>query len=80
MYSSEFRETQKWLAQNRGLMVDCPNQPGKLLISKNACRKRYKASLNPDLKFHVEDFFRYAFKQGLSLCRNCRIGRQLVRA
>ena len=79
MNSPGARETREWLVRNRGLLVDCPNQPGKLLISKTACRKRHKASLDPDLKIYAEDFFRFAFQQGLSLCRDCRIGKQAAR-
>jgi len=45
-----YREVREWLAKNRNLMVNCPNQPGKLLISKNACSKKHKAGLNPDLQ------------------------------
>lgn len=77
MSPTGYREVREWLDKNRDLMINCPNQPGKLLISKNACSKRHKASLNPDLKIYAEDFFRFAFQQGLSLCRDCRMGRRL---
>ena len=78
MSPTGYREIKKWMAKNRDLMIGCPNHPGKLLISKNACQKRHKASLNPDLKIYAEDFFRFAFKQGLSVCRDCRIGKRLA--
>jgi len=74
----EIREIKGWMVKNRDAMIGCPKQPGNLLISKNACIKRYKASINPDLKIYAEDFFRYAFQQGLSVCRDCRIGRRLA--
>ena len=56
MSPTGYREVREWLDKNRDLMINCPNQPGKLLISKNACSKRHKASLNPDLKIYAEDF------------------------
>ena len=80
MYQAGHREIKKWLAQNRNSLIDCPNQPGNLLISKNACTKRHKASLDPTQKIYSEDFFGYALQQGLSLCRNCQIGKRLANA
>ncbi len=80
MYPPGYRESKEWLAQNRELMIDCPKQPGNLLISKNACGKRHKASLNPDRRIYSEDSFGYALRQGLSLCRDCRIGKRVATA
>ena len=80
MNPAGYREIKKWLAQNRNLMIDFPKQPGNLFISKQACSKRHKASLDPDQKIYSEDFFGYALRQGLSLCRDCRIGNRLASA
>jgi hypothetical protein len=77
MHPAGYREITKWLARNRNSMIDCPRQPGNLWISKNACGKRYQASLNPDLKIYAEDFFGFSFRQGLAVCRDCRIGKNL---
>jgi len=80
MHQAGYREIKKWLAQNRDSMIDCPRQPGNLVISKHACRKRHKASLDPNPKIYSEDFFKYSLLQGLSLCRDCRIGKRLANA
>ncbi len=74
---TELQMANEWLMKNQRKMVSCPFQPGQLTISKNACSKRYVLgkSENPaDLL--KGDLFHYTFKRGLSLCRECPIGRK----
>jgi hypothetical protein len=71
----------EWLTRNQRKMVSCPYQPGQLTISKNACSKRYilgKQENPADLL--KGDLFHYTFKRGLSLCRDCPIGKKLALA
>lgn len=74
---------EEWLAQNQQQMLNCPYQPGNLIISKNACLNRYmtgqKIKLN-NFRFMNDDFFDYKFKRGLSLCRRCPIGEKIGRS
>jgi hypothetical protein len=70
----------EWLAKNQQDMICCPYQPGNLMISKNACSKRYWMGRNEDYQDLMKgDVFNYSYKRGLSLCRECPIGKQLAR-
>lgn len=69
----------KWLAKNRRDMIVCPNQPGQLMISKVSCSKRYRMSRKENLADLLKgDFFQYIYMKGLSVCRNCPIGKKLM--
>jgi hypothetical protein len=71
------RGVERWLAQNRQEMISCPNQPGQLMISKQACSKRYEIGQREDFDDLMKgDVFNYAYKKGLSLCRTCPIGKK----
>jgi hypothetical protein len=68
----------RWLARNRGDMIVCPNQPGQLTISKSSCSRRYIMSRRENLKELLKgDFFQYIYMRGLSVCRDCPIGKKL---
>jgi hypothetical protein len=68
----------KWLAKNREDMIVCPKQPGQLTISKSSCSKRYIMSRRENLKELLKgDFFQYIYMRGLSVCRDCPIGKKL---
>ena len=70
----------EWLAKNQEDMVCCPHQPGKLMISKSACAKRYWMARDEDYQDLMKgDVFNYSYKRGLSLCRECSIGKQMAR-
>jgi hypothetical protein len=74
-------EVKEWLAKNQQEMICCPYQPGNLMISKNACSKRYWMGQKEDYQDLMKgDVFNYAYKRGLSLCRECSIGKELARA
>ena len=74
------RAVKEWLAKNQEDMVCCPHQPGKLMISKSACAKRYWMARDEDYQDLMKgDVFNYRHKRGLSLCRECSIGKQLAR-
>lgn len=69
----------RWLAKNRQDMITCPNQPGQLTISKSSCTKRYQMSRRENLKDLLKgDFFQYIYMKGLSVCRDCPIGKKLA--
>ena len=69
----------KWLARNRRDMIVCPHQPGQLMISKSSCLKRYQMSRKENLGDLLKgDFFQYVYMKGLSLCRDCPIGKKLA--
>jgi len=72
-------EVKEWLAKNQQEMICCPYQPGNLMISKNACSKRYGMGQKEDYQDLMKgDVFNYAHKRGLSLCRECPIGKELA--
>ncbi len=72
---------QHWLVKNKGDMVQCPYQPGQLMISKMACSKRYKLSRKEGPTTLMKaDLFYFSFQRGLSLCRTCPIGKKLAMA
>jgi len=68
-----------WLAKNRGDMIVCPYQPGQLTISKSACSRRHLMGKREDLGELQKgnDPLNYSFVRGLSLCRDCAIGKKL---
>ncbi len=68
-----------WLARNTGEMIVCPYQPGQLTISKNACSRRHLMGKQEDLNEMQKgnDPLNYSYVRGLSLCRNCPIGKKL---
>jgi hypothetical protein len=69
----------KWLAKNRRDMIVCPNQPGQLMISKSSCSKRYMMSRKENLSELMKgDFLQYIYMKGLSVCRDCPIGKKLA--
>lgn len=71
----------KWLEKNRQEMICCPYQPGQLMISKQSCSKRYEIGQREDFDDLMRgDVFNYAYKKGLSLCRNCPLGKKLTGA
>jgi len=73
------RAVKEWLAKNQQEMISCANQPGKLVISKYACAKRHWMSRQEKYQdIGKGDFFYYTFKRGLSLCRDCPIGKKLA--
>jgi hypothetical protein len=69
---------EEWLEKNQKEMFYCPYQPGNLMLSKNACSKRYWIARDENYQDLLKgDFFHYSYKRGLSLCRDCPIGKQL---
>jgi hypothetical protein len=71
--------TNQWLAKNKRDMIVCPNQPGQLTISKTSCSKRYIMSRRQDLKDQLKgDFYQYIYIRGLSVCRDCPVGKKLA--
>jgi hypothetical protein len=76
---TQLQTANEWLMKNQRKLVSCPYQPGQLTISKNACSKRYVLGKNENPADLLKgDLFHYTFKRGLSLCRECPIGRKLA--
>ena len=70
---------EKWLEKNQHEMFYCPHQPGKLMISKNACAKRHLQAGKEEYQDLMKgDLFNYTYKRGLALCRECPIGKRLA--
>jgi hypothetical protein len=69
-----------WLARNKGEMIVCPYQPGQLTISKNACSRRHIMGKKEDLNEMQKgnDPLNYSYVRGLSLCKECPIGKKLA--
>ena len=55
-------------------MVRCPNQPGRLLITSQACAQRFLLAQTRDLKV-PKDEFGVALACSLMICRSCPDGR-----
>jgi hypothetical protein len=74
----EYNECVKeWMTQKRKEMILCPNQPGYMKISKDACIKRYlTAKEMPFEKISKNDPFYYILKSGMDRCISCPIGRR----
>jgi hypothetical protein len=66
--------TEKWLAKIRDMIV-CPKQPGQLTISKAPVRVHHEPKEN--LKELLKGTFQYIYMRGLSVCRDCPIGKKL---
>jgi hypothetical protein len=48
------------------------------MISKASCSKRYTMSRKENLQDLLKgDFFQYIYMKGLSVCRDCPIGKKL---
>jgi hypothetical protein len=63
---------EKWMAENRHRMVQCPNQPGSLLISEDSCWQRRRKAKKENLDDVMSgDVFDYMYKKGLSVCLTC---------
>lgn len=70
-------DTETWLAENPGVMIECPGQPGKLRLTKEACARRHLAANEPRwAKIGAEPFHIFVFKMNLVPCRECEIGAQ----
>ena len=68
---------EKWLAENRHRMVQCPNQPGSLLISENSCWQRRLRAKKENLDDVMSgDVYDYMYKKGLSVCLTCNAMRK----
>ncbi|MCB2186533.1 MAG: hypothetical protein KQJ78_08955 [Deltaproteobacteria bacterium] len=71
--------TEEWLSQNPAALIECPNQPGNLKLSRNACMKRHLTANEPRYaNIGAEPFHVFVFKMNLVPCRNCEIGAALA--
>jgi len=69
----------EWMETHHQGMITCPYQPGQLVISKEACMKRYVAAQQESFEdLMAVDIFRYRVKKGLYVCCNCQIGKRLA--
>lgn len=68
-------DTEQWLATHPNMLIDCPNQPGGLKLTQEACAKRYEYANDPRYsKIGAEPFNVFVFKMNLVACRNCSVG------
>lgn len=66
-----------WLSRYRRRMVRCPSQPGNLLISRRACRKRRMKARHEDLRIGARgDFLDDVYRAGLMRCLECPLARR----
>lgn len=75
-------EAEDWPAENGKGMVPWPYQPGRLPVSEKVCTKRHQVA-QTEKSMHLlkseDDIFSLKLKKGLSLCRNCPMGKRLAR-
>jgi len=70
-------QIEKWMAENRHRMVQCPNQPGRLLITEKSCWQRQLQARKENLDDVMSgDVFDYMYKKGLSICLTCNAMRK----
>jgi len=68
------KQTEEWLAQHRPEIIQCPYQPGNLLITRESCRKRRVKARNENYADMMKgDVLDYIYKSGLLRCRDCRL-------
>jgi hypothetical protein len=70
--------TATWLQANAANMIRCPSQPGGLLISSQACARRYFLAQVEPTNSARENLFSFTINQNLRACRECPVGRQQV--
>lgn len=64
-----------WMRQNSPQMVQCPHQPGHLLISRQGCEERRKKARMQNFTNLMEgNFIDYMHKMGLFICLYCQDG------
>lgn len=67
----------EWLSRNRQHMIQCPHQPGNLLITKQSCqRRRMRARREYLTNIMQGDVMDYVYRQGLSICLTCEASRK----
>lgn len=72
-------DVEAWLATHPDMMVECPNQPGNLKLTPQACAKRYRTANEPRwANIGAEPFPTFVFKMNLIPCRNCEMGAQMA--
>ncbi len=68
-----------WLDENPQAMISCPNQPGQLKLTREACAKRYMTANEPRWSnIGAEPFHIFVFKMNLVACRKCQTGAELA--
>lgn len=69
-----------WLANNPDHLINCPNQPGHLKLSREACAKRHIAANQPRwANVGAEPFPLFVIKMNLIPCRNCKVGSKMAK-
>lgn len=62
----------EWISRNQQNLIQCPHQPGNLLISKQSCQRRRSKARKEDLTNVMQgDVMDYVYRQGLSICLAC---------
>lgn len=64
-----------WMEKNGAAMIQCPHQPGNLLITRSACaRRRNVAKVQTFTNLMEGSFIDYMYKMGLYICLHCNGG------
>lgn len=62
----------EWISRNRQNLIQCPHQPGNLLITKQSCQRRRMKARQEDLTNVMKgDVMDFVYRQGLSICLTC---------
>lgn len=62
----------EWISRNRQNLIQCPHQPGNLLITRQSCQRRRIRARQEDLNNVMKgDVMDYVYRQGLSVCLSC---------
>lgn len=65
---------ESWPKESSSEMIDCPNQPGSLRITRSACFKRRRLALKKFSERDAgDDLFNYFLQKELSRCRECPV-------
>ena len=69
-----------WMNCHPEALIRCPNQPGNLKLTREACAKRHLTANEPRwANIGAEPFHVFVFKMNLVPCRNCEIGAKMAK-
>jgi hypothetical protein len=71
-------ETITWLETHSEEMIQCPSQPGGLLITRQACARRHLLAQETSGRLARETLFSYTINMNLRACRHCPLGRRAM--
>ena len=73
-------DVDEWLAKHPDHLINCPNQPGHLKISRQACAIRHENANQPRWNnIGADPFPLFVIKMNLIPCRQCKVGAQMAK-